>query len=70
MTRMALAQMQAKYRTQLDEKNPPAHVRDTIEKEIDRMLKIPVTSPRIECFQNLYRNPAFPAMDRNDRGIL
>ena len=35
----------AKYRTQLDEKNPPAHVRDTIEKEIDRMLKIPVTSP-------------------------
>ena len=35
----------AKYRTQMDEKNPPAHVRDTIEKEIDRMLKIPVTSP-------------------------
>lgn len=35
----------AKYRTQLDEKNPPAHVRDTIEKEIDRMFKIPVTSP-------------------------
>ena len=35
----------AKYRTQLDEKNPPAHVRDTIEKEIDRKPKIPVTSP-------------------------
>lgn len=35
----------AKYRKQLEEKNPPAHVRETIEKEIDRMLKIPVTSP-------------------------
>lgn len=35
----------AKYRRQLEEKNPPDYVRETIEKEIDRMLKIPVTSP-------------------------
>lgn len=35
----------AKYRKQLEEKNPPDYVRETIEKEIDRMLKIPVTSP-------------------------
>lgn len=35
----------AKYRTQLAEKNPPEYVRETIEKEIERMLKIPVTSP-------------------------
>ena len=35
----------AKYRKQLEEKNPPAPVKETIEKEIDRMLKIPVTSP-------------------------
>lgn len=35
----------AKYRTQLAEKNPPTYVRETIEKEIERMLKIPVTSP-------------------------
>ncbi len=35
----------AKYRQQLEEKNPPDYVRETIEKEVDRMLKIPVTSP-------------------------
>ncbi|MBR5815885.1 MAG: endopeptidase La, partial [Anaerotignum sp.] len=35
----------AKYRKQLEEKNPPANVKETVEKEIDRMLKIPVTSP-------------------------
>lgn len=33
------------YRKQLEEKNPPTAVRETIEKEIERMLKIPVTSP-------------------------
>lgn len=35
----------AKYRARLEEKNPPTYVKETIEKEIDRMLKIPVTSP-------------------------
>lgn len=42
----------AKYRKQLEEKNPPAHVRETIEKEIDRMLKIPVTSPESNVSRN------------------
>ncbi len=35
----------AQYRAELAEKNPPAYVRDAVEKEIERMLKIPVTSP-------------------------
>lgn len=35
----------ANYRKQMEEKNLPTAVRETIEKEIDRMLKIPVTSP-------------------------
>ncbi len=42
----------AKYRKQLEEKNPPAYVRETIEKEIDRMLKIPVTSPESNVSRN------------------
>lgn len=42
----------AKYRQQLEEKNPPAYVRETIEKEIDRMLKIPVTSPESNVSRN------------------
>lgn len=33
------------FRDRLDKKNPPQFVRDVVEKEIDRMLKIPVTSP-------------------------
>ena len=41
----------AKYRKQLEEKNPPQYVKETVEKEIDRMLKIPVTSPE----SNVYR---------------
>ena len=45
MTRTALAQMRRNTAHSWMQKNPPAHVRDTIEKEIDRMLKIPVTSP-------------------------
>ena len=35
----------AAFRQRLEEKNPPKEVRETVEKEIDRMLKIPVTSP-------------------------
>lgn len=42
----------AKYRQQLEEKNPPEQVRDTIEKEIERMLKIPVTSPESNVSRN------------------
>lgn len=34
-----------KYRILLATKNPPEYVWETIEKEIERMLKIPVTSP-------------------------
>ena len=33
------------FRKRLEEKNPPKEVRQTVEKEIDRMMKIPVTSP-------------------------
>jgi len=33
------------FRRRLKEKNPPQEVRDTVEREINRMLKIPVTSP-------------------------
>lgn len=33
------------FRKRLEEKNPPEEVRRTVEKEIDRMMKIPVTSP-------------------------
>lgn len=33
------------YQETLEKKNPPAYVRETIEKEIDRMRKIPITSP-------------------------
>ncbi len=35
----------ARYRKQLEEKNPPKEVKDAIEKEITRMMKISVTSP-------------------------
>lgn len=35
----------AEFRRRLEEKNPPEEVRKTVEKEIDRMMKIPVTSP-------------------------
>lgn len=42
----------AKYRKQLEEKNPPEMVRKTVEKEIDRMLKIPVTSPESNVSRN------------------
>ncbi|KXL52612.1 Lon protease 1 [Anaerotignum neopropionicum] len=35
----------AKYRKQLEEKNPPEAVQQAVEKEIARMLRIPVTSP-------------------------
>lgn len=35
----------AEFRRRLEEKNPPVEVRKTVEKEIDRMMKIPVTSP-------------------------
>ncbi|MDD4844743.1 MAG: endopeptidase La [Anaerotignum sp.] len=35
----------AKYRKQLEEKNPPEPVQLAVEKEIARMLRIPVTSP-------------------------
>ena len=33
------------FRKRLEEKNPPEEVRQAVEKEINRMLKIPVTSP-------------------------
>ena len=33
------------FRKRLEEKDPPEEVRRTVEKEIDRMMKIPVTSP-------------------------
>ncbi len=35
----------AKYRSQLEKKNPPDYVKEIVEKEIERMMKIPVTSP-------------------------
>lgn len=35
----------AEFCRRLEEKNPPEEVRKTVEKEIDRMMKIPVTSP-------------------------
>ena len=35
----------ARYRKQLEEKNPPKEVKEAIEKEITRMMKISVTSP-------------------------
>lgn len=41
-----------KYRKQLDEKNPPEIVRTAIEKEITRMLRIPVTSPESNVSRN------------------
>lgn len=41
-----------KYRKQLDEKNPPEIVRIAIEKEITRMLRIPVTSPESNVSRN------------------
>lgn len=33
------------FRRRLEEKDPPEEVRQVVEKEIDRMMKIPVTSP-------------------------
>ena len=42
----------AKYRAQLEEKDPPEHIRVTVEKEIDRMMKIPVTSPESNVSRN------------------
>ncbi|WP_352400549.1 endopeptidase La [Anaerotignum sp.] len=41
-----------KYRQQLAEKNPPEVVQQAIEKEINRMLKIPVTSPESNVSRN------------------
>lgn len=41
-----------KYRKQLEEKNPPEIVRTAIEKEITRMLRIPVTSPESNVSRN------------------
>lgn len=41
-----------KYRKQLNEKNPPEIVRTAIEKEITRMLRIPVTSPESNVSRN------------------
>ena len=41
-----------KYRKLLEEKNPPEAVREAIEKEIARMLKIPVTSPESNVSRN------------------
>ncbi len=41
-----------KYRKQLAEKNPPEYVQERIEKEIERMLKIPLTSPEANVSRN------------------
>ncbi|AMJ42144.1 endopeptidase La [Anaerotignum propionicum] len=41
-----------KYRKQLEKKNPPEIVRTAIEKEITRMLRIPVTSPESNVSRN------------------
>jgi len=41
-----------KFQTRLEEKNPPDMVRKTIEKEIERMMKIPVTSPESNVSRN------------------
>ncbi|WMI81626.1 endopeptidase La [Anaerotignum sp. MB30-C6] len=41
-----------KYRKQLEEKNPPEMVKLAVEKEINRMLKIPVTSPESNVSRN------------------
>lgn len=40
------------FRKRLEEKNPPDDVRQAVEKEIDRMLKIPVTSPESNVSRN------------------
>lgn len=42
----------AEFRRRLEEKNPPAEVRKVLEKEIDRMMKIPVTSPESNVARN------------------
>ncbi len=34
-----------RFRSKLEEKNPPEYVKEAVEKEISRMMKIPVTSP-------------------------
>ncbi|MFV0314510.1 MAG: endopeptidase La [Anaerotignum sp.] len=41
-----------KYREQLNEKNPPDNVKQAVEKEINRMIKIPVTSPEANVSRN------------------
>ena len=41
-----------KYRKQLEEKNPPEAVQLAVEKEITRMLRIPVTSPESNVSRN------------------
>lgn len=41
-----------KYRKQLEEKNPPEAVKAAVEKEIVRMLRIPVTSPESNVSRN------------------
>ncbi len=42
----------AEFRRRLEEKNPPEEVRKVLEKEIDRMMKIPVTSPESNVARN------------------
>ncbi|NCC14986.1 MAG: endopeptidase La [Clostridia bacterium] len=41
-----------KFRKKLEEKNPPEVVRAAVEKEITRMLRIPVTSPEANVSRN------------------
>ena len=42
----------ADFRKRLEEKNPPEQVWNTIEREISRMMKIPVTSPESNVSRN------------------
>ena len=42
----------AEFRRRLQEKNPPIEVQKVLEKEIDRMMKIPVTSPESNVARN------------------
>lgn len=42
----------ARYRKQLEEKNPPEEIKEAIEKEITRMMKISVTSPESNVSRN------------------